>query len=51
MLVGTVLGTVVAPIQHAFYVGQKLLLVPKGLRARNPIWSTKPVTASLTISS
>ena len=27
MLVGTVIGTVVAPIQHSFYDGQKLLLV------------------------
>lgn len=36
MLVGTVLGTVVAPIQHAFYVGQKLLLV----RTESPVDGT-----------
>lgn len=36
MLVGTVLGTVVAPIQHSFYVGQKLLLV----RTESPVDGT-----------
>ncbi len=33
MIVGTVVGTVVAPVQHPFYDGKPLLLV----RAENPI--------------
>lgn len=33
MLVGTVVGTVVAPVQHPFYDGRVLLLV----RAENPL--------------
>ena len=31
--IGTVIGTVVAPIQHSFYHGKKLLLV----RAESPL--------------